>query len=186
MDLSAPRFPTALVSHPESRNFCGPVGYSLLSALGPLGAPAPPRAFVPEETPRAVPWRRRRTRPNRGRGARDPRYLPSHRRRPRPPRCRPPTPTRAAARRRRSASTAGTTGTRAGTGRRCRGGGRARCARPAVGGWRREEPSRWRGADLPAAGGQSPARSEPPPVCACARRGRDGARAGRAAREPGA
>lgn len=27
--------------------------------LGPLGAPAPPRAFVPEEPPRAVPWRRR-------------------------------------------------------------------------------------------------------------------------------
>ena len=31
--------------------------------LGPLGAPAPPRAFVPEEPPRAVPWRRRREHP---------------------------------------------------------------------------------------------------------------------------
>lgn len=69
--LSASPFPTALVHPPGT-----PVSRWAVQSRSPrgtLGAPAPPRAFVPEQPPRAGLWQRTRRRPHGGRArAQDP------------------------------------------------------------------------------------------------------------------
>lgn len=77
----APGSSCSLIPHCP-RGACPPgtsVGrWAVLSFLlpGPLGPPAPPRSFVPEEPLRAVPWRQRHRSPHSRRSAQNPREPP--------------------------------------------------------------------------------------------------------------